>query len=106
MSLDPQTSIYETVIDDPELAAALEERLKRKTSVANANKRYRQIDETVKARLEELDLGDEAPVRIGRFIVTRKRTAGRSVSFETEPGARLWIKLLPEEGGEGGGEEF
>lgn len=93
---DPQTSLYETVIDDPALEEKLEQRETLKGKARVAGKWFREKDEAVKADLGELDLAD-APVRIGRFVVARREVAGRSVSFETNPSARISIKTIVED---------
>jgi hypothetical protein len=92
----PQTSVYEAVIENPELEALLENREKRKASAKAVSKQYRDVDAAAKVALDQLDLGDGAPVRIGRFVVASKVTSGRSVSFETAPGRRITIKALEE----------
>lgn len=93
---NPQTALYETVIDNPDLEKALEQRESRKASRAALQKQFKAADDQVKAELGKLDLGDDAPVRIGRVVITQKPVAGRSVSFDTEPTSRLAIKTLNE----------
>jgi len=91
-----QVSIYETVLDKPELEEKLESREKMKDAVSTAQHNFKIHDEQARAELEKLDLGDDAPVRVGRFLIVRKPVKGRSVSFETEPTVRLKIKILDE----------
>lgn len=98
MSVSPQTSIYETTIENPELEAALEARQSVKDKRAKVNSDYKEKDEIVKGKLDELDLGIGAPVRIGRFVISKKSTNGRSVSFETSAGTRHQISLIKDEG--------
>lgn len=93
-SPDPQTSIYERIIEDDDLVAALEERQKAKEKAATANKAYREAHDVVKGKITELDLGQDAAVRAGRFVLTNKATAARTVNFETAAGQRLQISLL------------
>ena len=93
---DPQVSIYETVIDNPDVEQLLETRDTVKTDARAANKAAREADAAAKAALETLDLAD-APVRIGRFVVALKETAGKTVAFETAPGTRWQIKTLGED---------
>ena len=92
----PQTSVFETTIEDAAVEALLEARDKAKASARAVNKKARDADQAAKTALEGLDLGADAPVRIGRFVVTLRHTASRSVQFDTAPGTRLWIKALPE----------
>lgn len=93
----PQTSLYETTLNEPAIEELLEKRAKAKESAKAVTKRARDADTAAKVALEGLDLGTDAPVRIGRFVVARKLTASRSVSFETAPGVRMSIKPLPDE---------
>lgn len=92
---DPQTSIYETTIAEPELEQLLEERAQLREKAAAARKRAQGVHEQVRERIEQLDIAD-APVRIGRFVVAMRPVAPRSVSFETSPTVRLVIKPLPD----------
>ncbi len=94
---NPQTSLYETTIEDEAIEQLLEARQKAKDSAKAVSKKARDAHAAAKVALEALDLGHDAPVRIGRFVVSLKATASRSVSFETAPGTRLSIKALPEE---------
>jgi hypothetical protein len=91
---NPQTSLYETTIDNPELEVLLENREKAKNSAKALSKKARDADAAAKVALEGLDLGEAAPVRIGRFIVTLRAVPSRKVQFETDPTTRLNIKLL------------
>lgn len=88
-----QTSIYETTIDNPELADLLDRRQKARDDRAKQNAKVKELDDLVRFKITELDLGD-APVRIGRFLLTPKERAARSVSFETEAKRFVQISLL------------
>ena len=55
--------------------------------------KFRDADLAVKELVATLDLAD-APVRVGRFLLTQSEVAGRSVAFETDPTTRLSIRLL------------
>ena len=92
----PQASIYEATIENAELEQALEERERAKAKAGEARKEYAEIDEQAKTLVNGLDLGDDAPVRVGRFILTRRPVAARSVAFETSPTSRLTISLVAE----------
>jgi|KBSMisStandDraft_5_1062788.scaffolds.fasta_scaffold18553_6 hypothetical protein len=92
---DPQTSLYETTIDNPEIEALLEERAKRKATASEAGKRARTAHDRVIEELEKLDLAD-APVRIGNYVVARRPVKARHVEFTAEATSRLVIKPLPE----------
>lgn len=93
---DPQTSLYETTIDNPTLAEQLDRRQKLKDTKAAAERAYRSANEAVKTELEKLDLGTNAPVRIGDFVVRLAPVSARQVAFETSPTSRLVISPLPE----------
>lgn len=89
----PQTSIYETTIENTEIEDALEKRFELREKASAARALFQEADEKAKGKLGDLDLGSDAPVRIGRFVVTRTMRAARSVSFETE--AKVSLKITP-----------
>jgi hypothetical protein len=91
----PQTSIYETEIDNDELEKVLEDREKAKAARGDAQKAYKDADDQAKALIRSLDIAD-APVRVGRFVVSERQVAGKTVSFETQPTTRVQISLLDE----------
>lgn len=93
---EPQTAIDEHELDNPRLLQALEQRQDRKENVKIARKVYKEADDLAKALLGEHDLQDDQAVRVGRFRITKKAIASRSVQFETDPTSRLTISLLPE----------
>lgn len=92
----PQTSIYETTIDDAALEQLLEQRQTLKDKRADANRKYKETTDLVKLKITELDLGD-APVRVGRFVISEKTIEARSVQFDVDASSRLQISLLPED---------
>jgi hypothetical protein len=94
MRLVPQASLYEATIENAELEQALEDRERQRNAVAASRKRFREIDDRAKVLIGGLDLGDDAPVRVGRFLITRTAVAARSVAFDTEPTTRLTIRTL------------
>lgn len=94
---EPQTSIYETTLDDPDLEEALEERQKLKDAFSTARALYEEANEKAKGRLGDIDLGMDAPVRVGRFLVTRRMSKPRAVSFETNSKVQLRIAVLDED---------
>lgn len=95
VSSEQQTSIYETQIEDETVERLLEARDKAKASARAVAKKAKDADTAAKAALEALDLGHDATVRIGRFLITLKKTEAKSVSFDTAPGERWSIKQLP-----------
>jgi hypothetical protein len=95
---NPQTSIYEKVVEDAELEAALERREELREARSAAVARFGEADVEVRAAIaEKLELGIDAAARVGRFVITKKMRAGRSVSFEAEPKETLAISLLDED---------
>jgi hypothetical protein len=93
----PQTSLYETTLDDADLEKQLEERDKLRTAASEARALFKEADDKAKGSIANLDLGDDAPVRVGRFVVTRKLRKPRSVSFETEAKVAYTIGTLGDE---------
>lgn len=91
----PQTSLYETTLDNPELEALLDARQEKRDRASKATKDAKNAHELVVAEIEKLDLAD-APVRVGRWVVARRPVAARSVSFTADATERLVIKPLPE----------
>lgn len=91
-----QTSIYETTIDNEALEAALEEREKAKDAKRKANQDYDAFHDKVKALIAIADIAD-APVRVGRFVISQKETKPTPVSFERGGGKKLQISLLGED---------
>ena len=91
---DPQTSIYETTIENPELEAALEVRDRERVKARDAKAAYKTADERAKGLAEGLDLGNGAPVRVGRFVLTRHTVEATEVHYETSPSTRLTIRVL------------
>jgi hypothetical protein len=90
----PQTSIYEKTIDNPELEAALEARETARERASKTRKTLEGATEHVKTLAEGLDLGLDAPIRVGRFVLTRRRIDGTEVAFERAPSERLSIRKV------------
>lgn len=93
----PQTSIYETTIENADLEAALERREQAKAKAGAARGEFKQADDHAKALIENLDLGDDAPVRVGGFVITRRQVPGGVVSFEKNASTRTYIRPIGEE---------
>jgi hypothetical protein len=90
VAAQPQSSIYETTIDNAELEAALEGREKAKTKLSGARSAFKEADAVAQALIPG-DLGDDAPVRCGRFVITRKAFPARSVAFDVAASHRTYI---------------
>lgn len=91
-----QLAIDETTIDDPEVENALEDRQRKKESLAAVKKIYDGTDEAAKGLIGRLELPEGGAVRVGRFRITRSTPPARVVSFETQPKSRVRIALLDE----------
>jgi len=87
-----QTSLEETVVEDADLESALERREKAKERAAAARKTFTEADDAAKALAREHTL-DDGPIRVGRFVLTERHLAGRSVAFDTEPTTRISIRV-------------
>jgi hypothetical protein len=96
-AVDPQDGLFDRVVEDGDLIAALEAREKANETRKNAVARYREKHDKVKGLLEAFQLGDEEMVRVGRFRIRMRRTEGRSVSFDTSPSRRMTISLIDDE---------
>jgi hypothetical protein len=97
VSEQPQTSLYETTIEDRDLEKALEKRDELRQQASEARALFQEADDKAKARIGDLDLGDDAPVRVGRFILTRTMTKARDVAFTTEAKIRTRISTIDED---------
>jgi len=92
----PQTAIYETTLEDPELEEALKTRHSMGDRRSTANHNFKVADDRARKLIAAKDLGDGVTVRVGDFLISQKPVAGRSVSFETEPTTRVRIKPIKE----------
>lgn len=97
IAAQPQTSLYEEVVENSLIEAALERRQEKKAKQATASKAYREADEAAKGHLAALDLEEGTSIRIGRFVVSKRDIAARQVAFETAPSSRLAIRLLSDD---------
>lgn len=82
------------VINDADLERQLVDRQRRKETLARYRKAYKETDDAVKARIRTL--GVQGSVRCGGFQITVAETAGRAVSFETQPSTRIRIAAVKE----------
>ena len=83
-----QLAFDEQTVDEPDLEEALEAREKVRAERAAVNLEYREKHEAAVELIAQLAIGEEGPVRVGRFRLTRKPVAGRDVYFTTEPTER------------------
>lgn len=99
---DSQQGLFDVVLQNDLLEAALERRQKAKEKLKQPQKAYKEADDAAKgmvAGLEEYEWvqpdGDEpCVIRCGRFRIKVSPSKSRSVSFTTEPGRRTTISLL------------
>lgn len=93
-----QLALDETIVEDAELEAALEKRLRAADDVAEVRKVFEAADVEVKAGLERIGLlSTDQVVRIGRFRVSKVEIPARAVSFESKASERISIKLAEDE---------
>lgn len=93
-----QTSIYETTREDPELEAALRSRESKKSALGTAKQNFETADSKAQGLIAKLELGDNAAVRVGDFVITATRTKGHTVqSFEVASTQRIRVKPLDPE---------
>ena len=97
MKVIGQVGMDERVIEDSELEAALEERLSRKNSYSELQRQYGEADKRAKGLVEALGLSTGEVIRVGRFRIEKRATAGRAVSFETKPGSRISVSVDEED---------
>ena len=94
--VDPQESMLDVPIDDPELEEALEKRETKRVARANANARYKEAHDRARGMIDALDLADGDVARCGKFRIKVSRIAPRDVSFSTSEARRVQITLLGE----------
>ena len=82
----PQQELGETLVENTELLALLEER----ETLKEGATAYRGKDKEVKTALAGVEA--KTPFRVGRFVIDRKAVPAKDVSFSTEAGFRLDIK--------------
>ena len=93
-----QMALDETVIEDPELEALLEDREKKKAAASIARSIFKEADDAAKGEIRKHgEIDDIGALRVGRYRITRKETPARAVSFETEAKSRIAIELVDDE---------
>ena len=93
-----QTSIYETDLTEtqPELLAALRARETMQTELGAAKHNFKLKDDAAQALIAKLELGEDAAVRVGDYVITSKKSKQSDVSFTRQPSLRIRIKKLDE----------
>ena len=92
----PQTSIYESVVENPELEEALRSRADKASRLSTARHNYDTANERAQQLLGAMDLGDGTAIRVGDFVITAKLDKGRDVAFKTDPQLRIRIRPVRE----------
>lgn len=93
-AVDAQDGLFDQVVEDADLEAALEAREKQRQDRAVINARYKEAHDKVSGKLEALELDEESVIRCGRFRIKTSRVPSRSVAFETSPSKRTTISLI------------
>jgi hypothetical protein len=93
-----QTSIYETDLTEsqPELLAALKTREERKETLSTAKQNFETANGVVDPLIAKLELGEDAAVRVGDFVITSKKSKQADVSFTRQASTRIRIRKLDE----------
>jgi hypothetical protein len=92
--VDAQDGLFDQVVEDTDLEAALEERERKRVVKADATAAYKEVHESAKGKIDALDIEAGSVVRCGRFRIKVSETPSRSVSFETSASKRTTISLL------------
>lgn len=94
----PQTSIYETDVTEhhPELKAALEHREAMKEALSTARQNFKTADTATEPLIAKLDLGEDAAVRVGDFVISQKMGKAGHVEFDRKAALRTRIRKLGE----------
>lgn len=88
-----QISMDEKWLEDPDLLDVLERREESRGHLEEYRKIYSQVDQEAKGAMAELPQLGEGPVRIGRFVLSRKEVGAKSVSFNSKAKVEFGIKL-------------
>lgn len=93
-AVDPQDGLFDQDINDDALERLLDEREDRKGKRLEANRKFKEKDDLVKARLEEFSLGEGEVARVGKYRIEKRTSRGGHREFDVAPGARLNITLF------------
>jgi hypothetical protein len=93
-----QTSIYETDLTEsqPELKSALEHREAMKEALSTAKQNFTTADNATTPLIAKLELGEDAAVRVGDFVISQKLGKSGHVEFERKASLRTRIRKLEE----------
>lgn len=96
-SVDAQESMFDKVIEDDELLAALDEREEKRAARLEANGAFKIAADNAKDLLVNHHIEVGEVVRVGRHRIKKTRIAPTSVSFDTSGSERLNFGLINEE---------
>lgn len=93
-----QQTIYETDLTEtqPELLVALQSREAMRTELGAAKHNFELKDKAAGELIAKLELGEDAAVRVGDFVITSKKSKESEVSFVRKSSMRIRIKKLDE----------
>lgn len=89
-----QTAMDEIVIEDEELSAALEKRMRLADDKAEIGKSFKIAHEACVELLKGHDLEDGQALRVGRFRVSKRLVAGGPVSYSTSDRSQISFELV------------
>lgn len=93
---DDQDSLFDQVITNDLLEAALERRQTAKNKNAVTARALKEANDAAKGMLAGLDLEPDTVARCGRFRIKTSSTPERHVEFDTAAGSQTRISLLGE----------
>jgi hypothetical protein len=91
---DPQESMFDRVIEDGDLIAALEARETARAHRAEVQATFKDADDAAKDKIAALEMETDEVIRAGRFRIKKTSVASREVAFETSPTSRVSISTL------------
>jgi hypothetical protein len=89
-----QIAIYETVVENPELEAALKRRESVKEKLGIAKNNLKVADDNAQKLINDLELGIGAAVRVGDFVISKKARKGGHVEFDRNSSEQTRIKFI------------
>lgn len=91
-----QLAIDERVLEEPEIEARLEARMRAGDDLAEIRKVFLDADAAARGSIAGLDLTPGQAIRVGRFRVTKVSTPARHADFDVKAGTRVRINLAKE----------
>ena len=88
-----QTSFEEKLVDDPQLLELLRKRRRLNEAKADAAAKAKEAHEAVLAKIEEHDLADGEAMRVGDYVVSKRRVEAADVSFTRGGRSQLTIRF-------------